>query len=228
MTTTCQYCGTPMQALRSTRKYCSDTCKQLAFYKRNGLALADADTNTSTGNEPAVLLEEAKTDANKPDYLVRQQDQPYQQVYSRLLEAVQECLDSNNYTFIFENPDQYWGTYGIQPVKWVSLRLRCLLENMLRLSNIPSIPNEALVLLRDSFADMAAAHPYRQLPADYPYTALVKDIIHNLDRIVYNVKPKGKTRFRLTLKRKAALIACRFTLAAMVPLVKFRELNFSE
>ncbi len=228
MTTTCQYCGTPMQALRSTRKYCSDTCKQLAFYKRNGLALADAETNTLTGNEPAVLQAEAKTDVDKPDYMIRQQDQPYQQVYSRLLEAVQECLDSNNYTFVFENPDQYWGTYAIQPVKWVSLRLRCLLENMLRLSNMPSIPNETLVLLRDSFADMVAARPYRQLPADYPYTALVKEIIHNLDRILYNVKPKGDTRFRLTLNRKASFIACRFTLAAMVPLVKFRELSFSE
>ncbi|WP_143708767.1 hypothetical protein [[Flexibacter] sp. ATCC 35208] len=228
MTTTCQYCGTPMQALRSTRKYCSDTCKQLAFYKRNGLALADAETNTLTGNEPAVLLEEAKTDADKSDYIIRQQDQSYKRVHSRLLEAVQECLDSNNFTFAFENPEQYWGTYVMQPVKWVSLRLRCLLENILRLSNMPSIPNETLVLLRDSFADMVAARPYRQLPADYPYTALVKDIIHNLDRIVYNVKPKGDTRFRLTLNRKASLIACRFTLAAMVPLVKFRELNFSE
>ncbi|OMP79989.1 hypothetical protein BW716_07170 [[Flexibacter] sp. ATCC 35208] len=192
------------------------------------MALADAETNTLTGNEPAVLLEEAKTDADKSDYIIRQQDQSYKRVHSRLLEAVQECLDSNNFTFAFENPEQYWGTYVMQPVKWVSLRLRCLLENILRLSNMPSIPNETLVLLRDSFADMVAARPYRQLPADYPYTALVKDIIHNLDRIVYNVKPKGDTRFRLTLNRKASLIACRFTLAAMVPLVKFRELNFSE
>lgn len=64
------------------------------------------------------------------------------------------------------------------------------------------MPKETLVLLRDSFADMEAARPHRQVTADYPYTALVKDIIQNLDRIVHNVNPKGDTRFRLTLSRK--------------------------
>ena len=31
----CLHCGTPMQTQRSTKKYCSDTCKQAAFYNRN-------------------------------------------------------------------------------------------------------------------------------------------------------------------------------------------------
>lgn len=36
----CVHCGKPFTSQRSTRLYCSDNCKQLAYYKRNGLILS--------------------------------------------------------------------------------------------------------------------------------------------------------------------------------------------
>lgn len=37
MQRTCLYCGASFRAKRATRKYCSDNCKQLAYFKRNGM-----------------------------------------------------------------------------------------------------------------------------------------------------------------------------------------------
>lgn len=36
----CLYCDTEIDCKRLTKKYCSDNCKQLAYFKRNGLQLS--------------------------------------------------------------------------------------------------------------------------------------------------------------------------------------------
>lgn len=41
----CLNCGSTFVAIRSTRKYCSDSCKQLHFYKRSGLQLSGSESN---------------------------------------------------------------------------------------------------------------------------------------------------------------------------------------
>ena len=48
MESTCLYCGSHFTAIRSSKKYCSDNCKQMAYFKRNGLVLsgtAEAEPN---------------------------------------------------------------------------------------------------------------------------------------------------------------------------------------
>lgn len=40
MESTCLYCGGHFTAIRSSKKYCSDNCKQMAYFKRNGLVLS--------------------------------------------------------------------------------------------------------------------------------------------------------------------------------------------
>ncbi len=33
----CEYCGDLFTFIRATKKYCSDNCKQMAYFTRNGL-----------------------------------------------------------------------------------------------------------------------------------------------------------------------------------------------
>lgn len=70
MNKACLYCGTEMNCKRLSKKYCSDNCKQLAYFKRNGLQLNLSaiesgkdvkDVNekaVDTGNEILDLLDE--------------------------------------------------------------------------------------------------------------------------------------------------------------------------
>lgn len=37
----CLYCNAEIDCKRLTKKYCNDNCKQLAYFKRNGLQLSD-------------------------------------------------------------------------------------------------------------------------------------------------------------------------------------------
>jgi hypothetical protein len=38
---TCAYCGNPFSFQRKTKKYCSDNCKQMAYFTRNGFVPAN-------------------------------------------------------------------------------------------------------------------------------------------------------------------------------------------
>ena len=48
----CLHCGTSMQTQRRTKKYCSDTCKQAAFYSRGA-----QPSNALNGSEPLTAIE---------------------------------------------------------------------------------------------------------------------------------------------------------------------------
>lgn len=72
MESTCLYCGGHFTAIRSSKKYCSDNCKQMAYFKRNGLVLsgtAEAEPNLQvpivnvkpvTTNEVSVKYDKEK------------------------------------------------------------------------------------------------------------------------------------------------------------------------
>ena len=49
----CLYCDAEIDCKRLTKKYCNDNCKQLAYFKRNGLQLSD---KTETKVTPIVSV----------------------------------------------------------------------------------------------------------------------------------------------------------------------------
>jgi len=62
MESTCLYCGGHFTAIRSSKKYCSDNCKQMAYFKRNGLVLSGA-----TELEPSLQVPVVKSKPNITD-----------------------------------------------------------------------------------------------------------------------------------------------------------------
>ncbi len=54
MNKACLYCGTEMDCKRLSKKYCSDNCKQLAYFKRNGLQLNLSTSESSKDDVKAV------------------------------------------------------------------------------------------------------------------------------------------------------------------------------
>ena len=60
----CLYCGTHFTAQRASKKYCSDNCKQMAYFKRNGLVLSGGSETSDLKYETPVIV---KTE-NLKDY----------------------------------------------------------------------------------------------------------------------------------------------------------------
>ncbi|SIT34264.1 hypothetical protein SAMN05421788_11582 [Filimonas lacunae] len=216
-----------MQAQRSTRKYCSDNCKQLSFYKRNGLLLAGIESAEETDLLAPLQEQEEAAIVAQPVKESLKDKEEYEHIYSSLINEIDDCLNSGHLV-MFQHPQQYWSSYTLPTVKWVSIRLRCLLENLIRLSNLPAVNYATLDALKEAFNNILASAEFRKLPASYPYSNTIKELAQKITITAKAVTPHQNTRLRLTRARKASLIACRFTLAGMVPLAKFSDLNFKE
>ncbi len=251
-----------MQSQRNTKKYCSDNCKQLAFYKRSGLALSGINHNDNflatdkqqneepfNGNEiitesiheeifkepitenlpvkplndkPSVTVNDSFT--VKPD----QEEKPYECIRSKIVDSIADYIDNSAALLMFQSPEKYWGAYTLPTVKWVSLRLRCLIESLIKLSNISAIDYASVIAVRDAFTTLINSSQFRRLPTNYPYTALIKELEQKLAFIAKQYKHSESIRFRLTTNRKVELIANRHILADFVPAIKFSEMDFNE
>lgn len=62
MESTCLYCGGHFTAIRSSKKYCSDNCKQMAYFKRNGLVLSGTTEVEPSLKVPVVSIKPITTD----------------------------------------------------------------------------------------------------------------------------------------------------------------------
>lgn len=61
MESTCLYCEGQFTAIRSSKKYCSDNCKQMAYFKRNGLVLSGTTEAEPSLQAPVVIVKPDKT-----------------------------------------------------------------------------------------------------------------------------------------------------------------------
>ncbi|MBA2611174.1 MAG: hypothetical protein H0U95_04330 [Bacteroidetes bacterium] len=61
MESTCLYCEGHFTAIRSSKKYCSDNCKQMAYFKRNGLVLSGTIEVESSIVVPEVTVKPSIT-----------------------------------------------------------------------------------------------------------------------------------------------------------------------
>lgn len=269
MTKDCLYCGNPIVSKRSTKKYCSNNCKQLAFYKRTQLQLT-APSGTSdllyTGTTKSVnygsedITDDESLNVNQTlndnisidqweksykDSTLLPKSPPlgkpltvksftpdpqtdYQWVESSFMAKIAGYIDESQDMLLIQNPHDYWGTYYLPIVKWVSQRLRCLLENLIRLNNYPSIDYATLATVKDAFTDLTGSDNFKRLPSNYPNTGFIKELQQKLSVIVKQHKPREHIRFRLTQKLKVEIIAKRFMMADFIPAAKFHDLDFEK
>ena len=62
----CTYCNTYFTAKRDSRKYCSDNCKQMAYFKRNGLVLSGKTEIGFLKYETPVIVKEDTVKYDSP------------------------------------------------------------------------------------------------------------------------------------------------------------------
>ena len=250
----CLTCNKSFTPERSTKKYCSDTCKQIAFYQRNTPIQSPLNDNGSLPfagkqeEESSVLMIAATTlqgdqpvpftipltvnDKKEPDNATENNQSlsvnaKYQVVHSPLIDAIAEAVDGDTELLIMTtNPQHYWQGDTLATVTWISIRLRCLLENLLWLGRHSLIERKTFVHIRNAFSAMLASSNFKRLPLNYPYTNLIKELEQQCNSIAGQHKKKSSFRLQLTDKRKVQFIATRFLLAAFVPKVKFSDLNF--
>jgi len=308
----CLHCGEPMQAGRSTKKYCSDSCKQAAFYNRAAQQVVtlndnepfndnddENEANIDNGHEaeeeysrhvperpfnvsfnvtankiddekpatkqsysipampkkPAPAQEEYEDDqqalpfnsgnttkkqtpekpfnanqkaatVTKPKLNVDEDEEPYEWVRSELVDEIGDYVNDNyTVTEMFQYPKKYWYSSDLEKVKWVSIRFRCIIENLLRFDRA-EVERKTLITMSKALKAMIEAWNFKYVPYNYP----LKNEVINLQKSVEALSKSANNTIRLyiTREKKVKLVALRFQLADLVPFVKFSQLDFNK
>ena len=308
----CLHCGEPMQAGRSTKKYCSDSCKQAAFYSRaaqQGVTLNDNEPFNDSDEENEANIEDGheaaeecsrhaherpfnvsfNVNANKnddekavtkqsysipampkkpapaqkdyeeerqplpfnskgtsrmrateepfnvkqkaatvikPKLNVDEDEEPYEWVRSELIDEIGDYVNDNYaVTEMFQYPKKYWYSSDLEKVKWVSIRFRCIIENLLRFDRA-EVERKTILTMNKALKAMVEAWNFKFLPYNYP----LKNEVKELQKAIEALSKSGKKRLRLCISkdRKVKLVALRFQLADIVPFVRFSQLDFSK
>lgn len=254
----CEYCGTEIeQFARNTKKYCNDTCKQLAYYSRQGniqhtvnssflngteakdLAFTVNDETEETGTEQheedlniaqdSVLPSSPATHKEQPDSVKETaqsqtvNEQPYQWIESNLILQIVHFEERKNNLYVFANSSQHWYGEQLKAVKWFSLRLRCLIENILRLSLRRTIPRQVHLQLIQAFGELRSSKYYSVLPATYPLHELANEVAELTEQ---QLSKEQQSSLELSLYFRAKLTHARYYLCEFVPKVKFSQIAF--
>src|ERR1017187_9128402 len=107
-------------------------------------------------------------------------------------------------------------------------RLRCLIESMIRLSNYSRIDKNTLLCISDAFNRLVQSKAYKNLPDNFAYTELIKELCIKLNSLVQSNTCEEQIRFTLSPKLKSNLISTRYKMLNIFSPMKFSELDFTE
>jgi hypothetical protein len=266
----CLYCGKELQFKRSTRKYCPGSCKQLAYYKRQGQSLSgipaenlgisvkeedvtvkeliavkqdDFTVNDNKEENIIPVTEQVSPDIEKENITTKgvtvkqeekilvvktpvQKEEPYEWEESRFINSIRGLIDVSDEEDKFSHPEKYWHPKDIPYIKWVTVRVRCLLENVIKISNCPRIDSQTMLEVADAFKRLVSCDLLKWMPKNYPCTKWMMELNERIQAFAIANNNCETIRFRLSPQRKTKLIAQRFIIGDFVPKVKFTELEF--
>jgi len=211
MKATCAYCNKSFYAERSSRKYCSNTCRQKAYLNRH-------HPNKSTNRKTIVDANEVSMGINGVS-LVFKWPELLSQVEYYLIYAPDLCVYKRN----------EWDTIEKSIVSWVNIRVKCLLNQILLLSYRKSVKHETLQLFQTVLLEFIQSEPFLHLPHDYPCQHFILDLYTYLGKILVYVPgpfPNG-VKLIISFHCKAKIYGMIYAMGDQVPLKRFSELTFS-
>lgn len=158
-------------------------------------------------------------------------DEPYQWINPKLHIQIQRQIDKGDGGYRFRHALSHWSVEETKSILWVNVRLRCLLDNLVKLSIRSHTNYETISALANAFIALNNSEAYKSLPNDYPYTNLIAELTDLFRSIALNSLSQKQTSARIpiwmSVKRKSSIVAACHELADSTEKVRFSELNFS-
>ena len=154
----CLYCGNPFSFQRNTRKYCSDNCKQMAYFSRNGFTPAHGSSHKCDNLDYAIVKDvkyaganSLEDDKNDDDTALSTHDIETIAVNAKCL--IRNLLRLSRHQYVKRNSFLEFAATWSQLVRWRSFKKA---ESRL--------PHHALVLeLEGKLTALAKAHKENDL-----------------------------------------------------------------
>lgn len=229
MIKTCTYCKKEFEAKRIDKHYCSSSCRQLNHLQRKAVEMFGTNTKEEQNAKPLIdtSTENVKTDRQNvktlPDIITSEKE--FKPVQSRFIIDVSELLkrrdaEHNLYCYMKDNKTI------IKSIAWVNVRLRCLIEVLLLISERKNLPLNDLIEITNAFICLTKSDQLKKLPDNFPYHHLVKDLRDKLKVICIENEHSEEVPLKLNRRLKTELIVYRCELRTVASKVKFSELNF--
>ena len=237
MIKTCAYCKKEFDAKRIDKNYCSASCRQLNHLQRKAVEMFGATVkNESVKTSIDAFDENVKTDEQTvktvlPEVVKQGELQPiintekeYKYRPSRFIEEVSALYKSRSikHSHKLISDDKIVN----KNLEWINIRLRCLIEALLFVSERNSISISDLIEITNAFITLIKSEQFKKLPENYPYKHFVKDLRNKLKNICTENENVEEVPLKLNRKLKIELIVYRCELREVVPKIKFSELNF--
>lgn len=232
MIKTCAYCKEEFDAKRIDKNYCSASCRQLNHLQRKAVELfgvnvkeenVKASIDTSEGNVKTVLPENPKQEEQNPAVELKKEKE-YKFMPSKFVDEVGTLYKTRSikHTHNLFSNDKLIN----KNLEWVNIRLRCLIEAVLFISERNTISLADLIELTNAFINLIKSEQFKKVPENYPFKHFTIDFKNKLKRICAENEDAEEVPLKLNRKLKIDLIVYRCELRDVVPKIKFSELTF--
>lgn len=243
----CQYCSKPFLPRRTDSRYCSHSCRQLAYVLRkvsvdhpskeeNELSEVNYPSNEFLQNNQEIIKKPvSEQEANEifvnsdvkelsvktvKQASIAKSEPEYEEYDSRFMQELCE---------LHEKSDSWPGLNELFARKdlhciWISERFRCLIECLLTLSEMKSVDLNDLKELCNAFTYMNRSKHFEELSESYPYIEDLLELRELLKSTCINAGDNEQVRFKLSRNQKQNLILTRYELSEFTPRKSFNDL----
>lgn len=228
MIKTCTYCKKEFEAKRIDKHFCSASCRQLNHLQRKAVVLFGNVSNEAENvktDEQNVKTYPVKIEEKITEKQVDQVENEFKQVSSKFIKEIisllkRRSIEEDLHSFIRNNKQHF------KSIAWVNVRLRCLIEVLLLVSERKRLPLIDLIEITNAFICLVKSEHFKKLPTNFPYYNIAKDIRDKLKVICIENEGIQELPLKLNRRLKIELIVYRCELRAVASKIKFSELNF--
>lgn len=220
---TCLYCKTEFEAPRKDKNYCNASCRQQAYMLRKGTAMAGFEINKIA--EQQELSQESEQVG--PVIEVTKKEKEFYQRAGKFISHVVELMEQRNYEYLLQSLRRE-NAETVKSQDWFNVRLRCLVECLLTLSERKTILLSDLAEITNAFTLLIRSSHFQNLPEPYPYTHKVKELRNKLRSIYTAAEDMEEFHLNLGKNLKIELIAMRCELRTVALRKSYNQLQFKE
>ena len=228
MIKTCTYCKKEFEAKRIDKHFCSASCRQLNHLQRKAVVLfgnvSNEIENVKT-DEQNVKTYPVKIEEKITEKQVDKVENEFKQVSSKFIKEIisllkRRSIEEDLHSFIRNNKQHF------KSIAWVNVRLRCLIEVLLLVSERKRLPLIDLIEITNAFICLVKSEHFKKLPTNFLYYNITKDLRDKLKVICIENEGVQELPLKLNRRLKIELIVYRCELRAVASKIKFSELNF--
>ncbi len=249
----CAYCDKVLgDYLRTTKKYCNDSCKQMAYYARQNETMGITSTSFTEEEDAsssfAVSSEAMENEADSISSSSFELDVGDKDEEKNVVAPISDTIKRPKYEYhssafidaltnaiqVQFNPSDYFD-YCLKNPRlevskhcfWVSVRLRCLIENIIRLSRYRTVPVSIFKQLAQATNQLCSSNTFLLVCNSYPYADLLIHLRTSLDELA-KTQLTVSMRYPLEFGKKIELMAARHYIGDIAPRLLFSQLVFSD